>query len=98
MTHCPKHSDVAAFALWEFPTSLTEEQKAQKAALEDKAKRKVHLAGTNVALRTDFFGQINRMRKKYIDPSHDYCKSLPSSSHHAPRSREEGKHRADVWA
>lgn len=66
---------MAAFALWEFPTSLTEEQQAQKAALEEKAKHKVHPAGTNVALRTDFFGQINRMRKKYIDTSRDYCKS-----------------------
>ena len=65
---------LVGFAKWQFPYTLTEEQKAEKEA--SYTKRAPYPEGTNETLYKEFFAHIDPLREKYIDESKDYCMSF----------------------
>lgn len=67
-----------AYAKWQYPYSLTPEQKAEKARLDEADKLEYPLPeGSNVELHRVFFSALVEKRAKWMDESKDYrmCKS-----------------------
>lgn len=62
---------MVAFAEWQYPHTLTPKQKAEKDA-GDKEDDPLP-EGFNVELRKTFSDALDAGRKKWIDPSRDYC-------------------------
>ena len=63
-----------AFARWQYPYTLTPEQKAEKAEKDEKRKRYTEfLEGSNKELQEDFFRQLVEGRKRFIVPEKTYC-------------------------
>ena len=62
------------FAKWQYPFTLTPEQKAKKLAL-DKAEELEHPLpeGANKELHDVFFGALKEKKAKWMDESRDYC-------------------------
>ena len=63
-----------AFAKWQYPYTLTPEQRAEKARL-DEAERLEHPLpeGSNKQLHNVFFTALREKRAKWMDESKDYC-------------------------
>ena len=66
-------SRLVGFAKWQFPYTLTEEQKMEKEA--SYTKRVPYPEGTNETLYREFFDHLDTLREKHIDESKDYCRS-----------------------
>jgi len=80
--HCSK---IVAFAKWQFPHTLTAEQKAAKERADKKADEENPLpVGTNIELYSEFFGALKERRRKFLDDSKDYCQSILSRKRSPP--------------
>ena len=65
-----------AFAKWQYPYTLTPEQKARKAQLDKCAKFEHPLPeGSNRELYDVFFAALKEKKAKCMDQSKDYCRS-----------------------
>ena len=64
-----------AFAKWQYPYTLTPEQKAEKAQL-DRVEELEHPfpEGSNRELYEVFFAALREKKAKWLDGSKDYCK------------------------
>ena len=62
---------IAGFAKWDTPIVLTAELRAER-ELEVK-KKEPYPEGANVPLLEDFFGQLDRGKRKWIDAEKDTC-------------------------
>ncbi|KAL9576519.1 MAG: hypothetical protein Q9212_007034 [Teloschistes hypoglaucus] len=62
---------LVAFAKWKYAYSLTTEEQEKKEKLDTK---RTYPEGTNVVLYEQFFGELDRLRKKNCDGYKDYCK------------------------
>ena len=63
-----------AFARWQYPYTLTPEQKAEKDEKDEKRKRYNEFPeGSNKELQEDFFKQLVEGRKRFIVPEKTYC-------------------------
>ena len=65
---------MVGYAHWEYPYTLTEEQKAEKQALEEAKKNNPPPEGTNIKLMDELFGGLNTRRDSNIDRSKEYRK------------------------
>lgn len=64
-----------AFARWQYPYTLTPEQKAEKDEKDEKRKRYNEFPeGSNKELQKEFFKQLVEGRKRFIVPEKTYCK------------------------
>ena len=64
-----------AYAKWQYPYSLTPEQRAEKARLDEVDKMENPLPeGSNRELHSVFFAALVEKRAKWMDESKDYCK------------------------
>ena len=68
------YSKTVAFARWQYPYTLTPEQKAEKDE-KDKNRKRYHECpeGSNKELKMDFFKQLAEGRKRFIVPEKTYC-------------------------
>ena len=66
-----------AFSVWQYPHTLTEEQKKEKEAKECST-RDEPPEGSNTALVKDFFSQLFAGRKRWIVPEKMFCEYLHS--------------------
>ena len=65
-----------AFAKWQYPYTLTPEQKDRKAALNKREELEHSLPeGANRELYHAFFAALREKRAKWMDESKDYCRS-----------------------
>ena len=77
---CSLHSlldrKTLAFAKWQYPYTLTAEQKVKKAQL-DRIEELEHPfpEGSNRELYDVFFAALREKKAKWMDESKDYCKS-----------------------
>lgn len=67
-----KRSKTVAFSAWQYPYTLTEEQKKEKEA-RDKKRQDEPPEGSNDALIKDFFTKLFAGRKKWIVPEKTFC-------------------------
>ena len=79
-TSRPSHSSVArkalAFAKWQYPYTLTPEQRAEKARLDRDEELEHPLPeGSNRELHDVFFAALREKKAKWMDESKDYCTS-----------------------
>ena len=64
-----------AYAKWQYPFTLTPEQRAEKARLDEVDKLEHPLPeGSNRELHRVFFAALVEKRAKWMDESKDYCK------------------------
>ena len=64
-----------AYAKWQYPYSLTAEQRAEKARLDEVEKLEHPLPeGTNRELHDVFFAALEEKKGKWMDESKDYRK------------------------
>ena len=68
-------SKIVAFSAWQYPYTLTEEQRKVKEA-RDSARKDESPEGSNKALIKDFFTQLIDGRKKWIVPERMFCESM----------------------
>ena len=63
-----------AFARWQYPYTLTPEQKAEKEE-KDAYRKRYHQfpEGSNEELQKEFFKQLAEGRKRFIVPEKTYC-------------------------
>ena len=63
-----------AFARWQYPYTLTPEQKAEKEE-KDAYRKRYHQfpEGSNEELQKEFFRQLVEGRKRFIVPEKTYC-------------------------
>ena len=68
------YSKTVAFARWQYPYTLTPEQKAEKEE-KDKNRKRYHQfpEGSNQELQKEFFRQLTEARQKFIVPEKTYC-------------------------
>ena len=63
-----------AFARWQYPYSLTPEQKAEKEEKDEMRKRYHEFPeGSNKELQEEFFKKLMDGRKRFIVPEKTYC-------------------------
>ena len=66
---------MVAYAKWQYPYSLTPEQRAEKARLDEVEKLEYPLPeGTNRELHDVFFAALVEKKEKWMDESKDYRK------------------------
>ena len=64
-----------AFARWQYPYTLTPEQKAEKEVKDEQRKRYNEFPeGSNKELQEEFFKKLVEGRKRFIVPEKTYCK------------------------
>ena len=64
-----------AFAKWQYPYTLTTEQKMKKSQLDRKEESEYSLPeGSNRELYDVFFAALRKKRAMWMDESKDYCK------------------------
>lgn len=73
-------SKIVAFSAWQYPYTLTEEQRKVKEA-RDNARKDESPEGSNKALIKEFFTQLIAGRKKWIVPEKMFCESMISFSY-----------------
>ena len=77
------YSKTVAFARWQYPYTLTPEQKAEKEEKDNNRKRYHEFPeGSNVELQKEFFRQLIEGRKKFIVPEKTYCECSLSEPYH----------------
>ena len=92
LEHLAVHSSVArkpiAFAKWQYPYTLTAEQKTKKAQL-DRIEELEHPfpEGTNRELYDVFFAALREKKAKWMDESKDYCEYESFPTRAMPRFR-----------
>lgn len=69
-----------AYSAWQYPYTLTEEQRKVKEA-RDNARKDESPEGSNKALIKEFFTQLIAGRKKWIVPEKMFCESMISFSY-----------------
>lgn len=63
-----------AFSRWQYPYTLTPEQKAEKEEKEEMRKRYHEFPeGSNKELQEEFFRKLMEGRKRFIVPEKTYC-------------------------
>ncbi len=68
------NSKTVAFARWQYPYTLTPEQKAEKEEKDKNRKRYYQFPeGSNEELQKEFFRQLAEGRKRFIVPEKTYC-------------------------
>lgn len=67
-----RRSKTVAFAAWQYPHTLTEEEKKVKEARESRT-REEPPEGSNVALIKDFFTQVFAGRERWIVREKTFC-------------------------
>ena len=71
------YSKTVAFARWQYPYTLTPEQKVEKDEKDEKRKRYHEFPeGSNKELQEEFFRQLMEGRKRFIVPEKTYCECL----------------------
>lgn len=68
-------SKIVAYSGWQYPYTLTEEQRKVKEA-RDNARKDDSPEGSNKPLIKEFFTQLINGRKKWIVPGKTFCESL----------------------
>ena len=64
-----------AYAKWQYPYTLTPEQRAEKKRLDEVDRAEHPLPeGSNLALHGVFFKALMEKRGRWMDESRDYCK------------------------
>ena len=66
------HSDIVAYAKWDFPVMLTAEEQEEKRILEASIRGGPPPDGANESLMKDFYNQKYAVKGKWHNPATDY--------------------------
>ena len=86
-----KPRDILAISRWQFPHSLSEEQKAEKEKLQKNSPAKPE--GYNHELSKDVLAALDKFRGEWIDDSKHFGESLISHTHYSPFIQIKKKHK-----